>query len=233
MKEMLASLTNIKKNELVMFILVFLVAIVGMVLSYTNKQFYEHVYVTEDGWIEYLTFLALLLGSILCWHRANILKPFRGKFFAFCLTMMGFLFLFGALEEISYAQRLIGFETPEWFKIHNTQGEFNFHNLKFGDFKVNRYIFGTFLGILVVLYFLVMPFLYVKLEKVKNLVDKFAIPVPKLFHIAAYILLAIIVKFIDSSRKGEILEFGGCWIFLLMCFGPLNRQLFSRKSFER
>lgn len=230
---MLDSLTNIKKNEFVMFVLVFIISIIGMILSYTNKHYYEHVYITEDGWIEYLTFLPLLLGTILCWHRANILKPFRGKFFQFCLITMGFIFLFGALEEISYGQRIIGFETPLWFQKYNTQGEFNFHNLRFGGFKVNRYIFGTFLGICVVLYFLVMPFLYIRGGKIKNLVDKFALPVPKLFHIVAYLCLALIVKFIDSGRKGEILEFGGCWIFLLMCFGPLNRQLFSRKSFER
>lgn len=233
MKEMLASLTNLKKNELIMFILVFIVAIIGAILSHTNLHFYEHVYITEDGWIEYFTFIPLLLGTILCWYRANILKPFRGKFFSYCLIMIGCVFLFGALEEISYGQRIIGFETPDWFKKYNTQGEFNFHNLKFGEFKVNRYIFGTFLGILVVLYFLVMPFLYIQKRRVKALVDKFALPVPKLFHIVAYLFLALIVKFIDSGRKGEILEFGGCWIFLLMCFGPLNREIFSRRSFER
>lgn len=230
---MLQSLYNLKKNELVVFGLVFVLVLLGVYFSRTDLAFYEGVYAREDGFIEWMTVLPLLLAAVLCFHRANILKPFRGAFFSFCLVMMGFVFIFGALEEVSYAQRLIGFQTPEWFLKYNTQGEFNFHNLRFGGFKVNRYIFGTFLGILVVFYFLIMPFLYVKEGKIKRLVDKFAVPVPKLFHIAAYLLLAVCVKFIDSPKKGEILEFGGCWIFLLMSFNPLNRQLFSRKSLER
>ena len=38
---------------------------------------------------------------------------------------------------------------------------------------------------------------------------------------------------ITSGKKGEILEFGGCWIFLMMVLEPYNRDIFSRKSFER
>ncbi|MBT5093540.1 MAG: hypothetical protein HOM21_04825, partial [Halobacteriovoraceae bacterium] len=52
-------------------------------------------------------------------------------------------------------------------------------------------------------------------------------------HILAYLLLALLVNFIEGGKKGEILELGGCWIFMLMFFEPFNREIFSRKSFVR
>ena len=141
------------------------------------------------------------------------------------------------LEEISYGQRiwesLFDFEVPMFFKVFNTQGEMNLHNLKFGETKINKVIFGTFLGICIVFYFLVLPVLYKKIEKVKVLVNTIALPLPRFYHIVAYLLLALLSEFIAGGKKGEILEFGGCWIFLLMCFEPRNREIFSRQCLER
>ncbi len=230
---MLKSLWNLKKIEYLFFSLLFLIVGFGVYYSHTDRVFYEGVYVREDGPIEWLTFSALFLGAALCFYRASLLRPFRGGFFSFCLLMFGLLFLFGALEEISYGQRIIGFKSPDFFLKYNSQGEFNIHNLKFAGKSFNRIIFGSFLGIVIVLYFLIMPFLYLKMEKVKKTVNKLALPVPKLFHILAYLILAAAVEMIDSPKKGEILEFGGCWIFLLMNFYPFNGDIFSRKTLER
>lgn len=36
--------------------------------------------------------------------------------------------LFFAVEEISWGQRIIGFETPDFLALSNTQEEFNIHN---------------------------------------------------------------------------------------------------------
>jgi len=41
----------------------------------------------------------------------------------------GLLLILGALEEISWGQRLLGFETPLWLKGANYQEEANLHNL--------------------------------------------------------------------------------------------------------
>ena len=230
---MLESLWNLKKLEYFFFAILGTFVLFGVYFSNTDLVYYEGTFVREDGLIEWLTVIALIVWVGLNFYRANILKPFRGSLFTACLIFFGCVFLFGALEEISYGQRIIGFKTPEFFMKYNSQGEFNFHNLKFGGKSVNRIIFGTLLGIGVVFYFIVMPFLYVKKEKIKKLINKYAIPVPKLFHIVAYLALALAVKFIDSPKKGEILEFGGCWIFLLMNFHPMNMEIFCRKTLER
>jgi hypothetical protein len=80
---------------------------------------------------------------------------------------------------------------------------------------------------------LILPTLYKKQERVKEFIDSIAFPLPRGYHIVAYLCLAVIAEFIAGGKKGEILEFGGTWIVLLMIFEPFNREIFSRRSFER
>lgn len=219
--------------ERLMFALVLIASIAGAVISHQNLGWYEGVYVKEDGFIEWMTVLGLFTGAVACFYRISILKPFRGRLFLSCLFILGCLFLFGIGEEISWGQRIFDVKSSEFFLKNNSQGETNFHNLVVGGKKINKIIFGTLLGILIGIYFLILPFLYRKVEKVKKLIDSMAIPLPKYFHIAAYLLLVVITEFIAGGKKGEILEFGGVWIFALMTIRPFNREIFSRKSFER
>lgn len=219
--------------ERLAYLFVFIFCIVGIVVSHQDLSYYEGVLAREDGFIEWMTVVPLLIGVGLCVYRASILAPFRPWTFRLALYLMAFVFLFGALEEISYGQRLIGFKTPEFFMQYNTQMEFNFHNLRFGNFKVNRYIFGTFLGIFSAIYFLVLPVLYQKVEKVKTLVDSWAVPLPRVVHIICFALVAVCSKLILGGKGGEVREFGLCWVFVLMCFAPYNRQIFSRTIIEK
>jgi hypothetical protein len=226
-------LKDIKASEKFFFCIVFGLVIIGIITSHVDLKAYEGSFAREDGFIEWLTVLALLTGSFLCFYRSKILSPFRGRAFRVGLIYMGLLFLFGVGEEISWGQRLIGFKSPEFFMTYNTQMETNFHNLKFGDTKINKLVFGTILGIIIGFYFLILPTLYRKFEKVQRFVDRFALPLPKWFHVIMYLILAGLCELVNGGKKGELLEFGGCWIFLLMMFSPYNRAAFSRKSIDR
>lgn len=195
------------------------------------------MYVREDGPLEWLTVVALLVGSIMNIYRARILAPFRNKRFVLGLYFLAVVFFFGLGEEISWGQRIwesmFDFKVPSFFMQYNSQGEMNLHNLRFGGVKINKLIFGTFLGIGIVFYFLILPVLYRKKASVKEFIDSIAFPLPRGYHIVAYVSLAVIAEFIAGGKKGEILEFGGTWIVLLMIFEPYNREIFSRRSFER
>ena len=219
--------------ERVMYVFVLVISLIGVFSSNIDLLWYEGFFVKEDGIVEWLTALGLLVGAIACFHRAKILSPFRGTLFVACTIFLGFLFLFGLGEEISWGQRIFDIKSSAFFLQNNSQGETNLHNLVVGGTKLNKLIFGTILGILIGIYFLILPFLYRKVEKIKNLIDKMAIPLPKYFHIIAYLILVGLTEFIAGGKKGEILEFGGVWIFVLMLFAPYNREIFSRKSFER
>jgi hypothetical protein len=76
----------------------------------------------EDGLIESLgaiCFLACAVAFLAC---------FGVRHSVFYL-LFGLLFLFTFFEEISWGQRIIGFETPLFFQQYNMQHELNIHNL--------------------------------------------------------------------------------------------------------
>jgi len=84
----------------------------------------------EDGPVEYGGALAWLVASVVCvvaWVRARRRGRARGIPW---LLLLGFLFFFAGGEEVSWGQRLMGFETPEAVGGQNVQGEFNLHNLE-------------------------------------------------------------------------------------------------------
>lgn len=212
---------------------IFILVVYGVYLSRTNLSFYEGIYTREDGFIEWLTVLALFSSSVMCFYRAYILAPFRNRLFTIVLILMGFVFLFGVGEEISWGQRIFNIKSPHYFIVNNSQHEFNLHNLVLAGVKINKLIFGLLLGIFVALYIMLFPFLYRKYPVIKKWTNLLAIPVPKWSHTAFYIGLFLLTEMIAGGKKGEILEFGGCWIIFLMAFNPLNREIFSRRSFSR
>lgn len=227
-----------KLSEKIVYGFVFFFALLGVYFANTDLSYYEGVYAREDGFIEWLTVCALLSGAFLAFYRAALLKVFRGSWFSFCLVVLGCIFIFGAGEEISWGQRIFNIQSSDFFMAHNSQGETNLHNLVVGGKKINKIIFGTFLGIFVGLYFLVLPFVYKKVEKVRKVIDGCAIPVPKYIHIVFVLLMVGIVELIalasdGHGKKGEIMEFGLCWIFVLLFFAPYNRVIYSRKVLDR
>lgn len=90
----------------------------------------------EDGLFEDLTavcfFGAAALFAAAYWRSrgaGNDFFVFRTKRNVFFL-LLALLFLFGGGEEISWGQRIFGWETPATFQQANIQRETNIHNLK-------------------------------------------------------------------------------------------------------
>lgn len=87
----------------------------------------------EDGVFETLTVVALI-GAASClavavrrFDREPLLPPIpTGARLIFGLLVAAFVVLAG--EELSWGQRLFGWQTPAGFPAGNTQGEFNVHN---------------------------------------------------------------------------------------------------------
>jgi hypothetical protein len=199
----------------------------GWYFAATNLSYFEGTFAREDGLVEWMTVFFLVLGCGLSIFRIMTLKKSKPLSFILFTSILAGLFLFGAGEEVSWGQRIFGWGSPEFFINHNSQQETNLHNLIIGSFKVNRYLFGTALGIAVALYFLVLPRLYDRFEAVRRWVQFFALPLPQWHHILSYILLFFIVSQNPSPKRGELLEFGGCAIFFLMTLFPKNKETFK------
>ena len=82
--------------------------------------------VKEDSWVENFTAIWLFLAGILL-----IATAFRERrVLPLCIYILtGVAFFFAAGEEISWGQRIFGFDTPDSFMDLNRQHEFNIHNI--------------------------------------------------------------------------------------------------------
>lgn len=103
----------------------------------------------EDGPVEWpSTFL--LLGASGLFGLAAARRARGGDRFGTGLAMLLALLMFViAMEEISWMQRVVGFETPEELARVNWQGEFNFHNVQ-TDLTENLFYVGA-AGLLILL----------------------------------------------------------------------------------
>ena len=121
-------------------------------------------------------------------------------------------------------------QSPEFFLRHNTQGEINIHNLILGNLKVNRLIFGTIKGIVVAIYFLIIPIIYERLIWAQNMLDSCAIPIPDFSLISFYLLMATVIWALPGGKTGELLEFVGGWVFFMLVLEPKNKKVFLVSS---
>jgi hypothetical protein len=221
-------LKNVSLVEKLVLGFVAIGTVTGFALSYINHDLFKQYFIVEDGFTEWMTVLALLVGMVVCFRRVWMLRGQRPFSFLLMTTLLGLFFMFGAGEEISWGQRLFDMESSEFFQEHNAQGEMNLHNLVVGDTKINKLIFGKGLAIMLFLYLAVLIPLYRRKPAVQRFMDRLAIPIATNYQIVAYILVLLVVQVLmASSRKGEMLEFAGSFVFLLNVVFPYNRSLFQ------
>jgi hypothetical protein len=97
------------------------------ILHVDTKLFWR--FLKEDGRLEYLQALSYLLAVLAAggagWHAKRLGQKFISSFyFLFAIAL-----LLVSMEEISWGQRIIGFNTPELISDLNEQDEFSFHNI--------------------------------------------------------------------------------------------------------
>ncbi len=205
-------------------------------LSQVNPDAFRYQFVAEDGLIESVTALSLFAVMLISGRRLIHLRKHRAALF---LGMTGFLALaglFGAGEEISWGQRIFGWQTPEYFLENNKQEETGLHNLVVEvdgkKVNLNKVIFGTGLALALIVYLFIMTPLYRRQYANQGpfvrLIDQFAIPMPRNVHIIGYlVVIATVELLIDSSKRGEMTEFAGAIVFLLNVAFPYNSRIFE------
>lgn len=85
--------------------------------------------IIEDGFVEYLQTVSYFLSSAISFVAvAKLHKSVYRNVFSI-LLIFAFSTLFIGFEEISWGQRILCFETPEFIAGSNTQKELTIHNL--------------------------------------------------------------------------------------------------------
>ncbi|TDI54325.1 MAG: hypothetical protein E2O93_09255, partial [Alphaproteobacteria bacterium] len=144
---------------------VFVLGLYGLILYLHYMQPVAYFYVTaEDYWAEWGTFVAwFLCFALLVWAMAGQ-KRLRNP--GLILLAIGSLLI--ALEEISWGQRILGFQTPEFLASSNKQGEATLHNLS--NFQPERTI-----GYLLILWSVVPILLRPRMTKLFGWLDRLGV----------------------------------------------------------
>ncbi len=214
--------------ELLTLLLVLVMLSIGYLTFFTNRERFLE-YVAEDHAIEWGTVLGLMLGFVVSISRFFRLIGKRSWWFLLVtLLLASFLFIVAG-EEISWGQRLLGIQSSEYFKENNAQGETNLHNMMVGGVKVNRIItIVLFIGMTV--YLVVFPILYKKSQWWNGFLNRSAVPVPRVYQIIAFALMAAAAQLIPDGKNAELLECGAALIFFLVILFPVNKEIFERRS---
>ncbi len=146
----------------------------------------------EDGLYEGLAAIACGLTALFLVYKAFSLGR-SDKLLLFWTLSLALSLLFIGGEEISWGQRLIGFETPQIIRENNFQEEFNLHNSTLIQSSNNA--LSVMLTQLLVAYLLIFPLVVHAFPTVRSITDYIRIPVPPL----AVALVAITAKLISTQ----------------------------------
>lgn len=206
--------------ERIFFVLLGLGLALGLGTSFMVPELYVDVLSAEDGPFEYATALFLLIGAVVCAARA--LRGGKGRVFALVSGFGALILLFGAGEEISWGQRIFGWDSGEFWQENNAQAETNLHNLMVGDVKINKLIFGVGLTIAFLIFFAVLPILHAKVRAVAAWADGWGVPVPHARHGVAFLVALAVMSAVPTGRSAELGEFALGLLLALVVLRPAN-----------
>ncbi len=147
---------NYQKIKLmVFFIPIVIISIILSIKIFLSPTYLPYVsFISEDGPVEYLTFIVFIITFIVSILVANSLRKLKKRLASISFFVIAFVFIFVAIEEISWGQRIFGFEASGIFS-ESTQGEVNIHDLKsFEYFEDPSFIFVGLVGGLLWILFL-------------------------------------------------------------------------------
>jgi hypothetical protein len=201
---------------------------VGYILFYTNLHSFE-LYVQEDGVVEWLTVLGLLLGCFVSLNRFFSLRKYKSTWFLVVTLGLALLLFFAAGEEISWGQRILGIKSSEFFLEKNAQGETNLHNLVVDGVKLNKLIFSIGLVAALGIYLLIVPILHHKNVPAQRWLDNSGVPVAQLYQVISILALFLITELLRHGKRAELLEAGIALLFFLIIRYPKNSGALGKK----
>ncbi len=211
-------------SEPIFYAILVLGLALGLITSFAAPDLYVGTLAAEDGPFEWATAAFLFLGAVICAMRVRL--PRKTRLFAVISALGALVLFFGAGEEISWGQRVFGWDSGEFWVENNDQAETNLHNLVVGDVKINKLLFGVTLTLAFLLYFAVLPILHHRSDAVAGWAGRWGVPVPRAGHGAAFIAALLVMTLIPTSRSAELGEFAIGLLLALVVLHPANREVF-------
>jgi len=207
------------RTSLTLLLLSILLALAYLIMdSYILEPSVASFISREDGFIEQLTALLFLICSFqaaLLFFRTESLNR---KVFP-TIFVIGFFLCFG--EEISWGQRIFGWETSEAMRSINVQAETNIHNIS-GYFADHLFIAGTFL------YGGVLPFIAKNSSVIRNFCFRIGLPVASLYLATVFCIASLIHEWTiyrviqtGTLRAAELRELLSAFCFTVLMWESL------------
>jgi len=189
-------------------------------------MYYPNVYIIstyEDlygEWAQTYGFFTTFVFSTLI----SLRKDHPQRWFFVLLAVASF-YVF--MEEISWGQRIIGFDTPDFFHKNSYQDEANIHNLLTGPVDSwSKELLTYFIAMGLIAYGVIFPIaLQVKFKPALWLVQRRIAAAPPLSLIPAFVFAAILEIEPFSFNEAEVAELLVAWA---LAFTALDSWLQSR-----
>jgi hypothetical protein len=239
------SLTDKKTKNYTLYIGIIVVMVLGFTTVLLPKETFLNL-VKEDGPFEnagaFLFLLTSVLFFVLFFRKDKFYKSEDREYFStysrrIFFLLLGLLFFVLLGEEISWGQRILGFETPKGIEERNIQDEFNFHNLDFFHLRNEERVRKTGIKamftakkifVYVFLTYLFLIPLGVRFSEIfKNLTRRFYLPVPLIELGILFIINILLFKAFKPFSDGttgmlrglaEVEEFNFALILFMLPF---------------
>ncbi len=163
----------------------------------------KHAYyllVQEDGVLEWATVVLMLPATWLCLQGARRMRADGARLPWFFAGLMAFCVFFAG-EEISWGQRLMAYQPPEYFLENNSQQELNVHNL-FKKYVRTKYLLMGILG----LYGVLLPLLSHFVAPIRALTERLGVIVPPVLLVPGFAATGLLIYDYPWKYTGEVAE---------------------------
>jgi hypothetical protein len=176
----------------------------------------------EDGIVEWMQFLCFsaIAGLLGFAFFERVKHARRGVLELLALGGLSLLCALAALEEISWFQRILNVQSPEFFLQNNRQAETNIHNLAVGDGSLHKNVLLKLIFIAGITHNLILPLVARRKPGVQRWVESIGLYLPPLSASVPYlVLVALSHLLIEHPRKGELGETFGAVHYMATVFG--------------
>ena len=206
---------------------------IGVISSYISPETYYWLY-AEDKLAEWIDFYSFLIaGLFFIWRFFHIYQNKNAhKVSKYSLLLCGILLIFFAGEEISWGQRIIGFESSTFFKQYHCHQYTNFHCLYLGGFlgigNTGDW-FNVSMNFISILYLIILPIVLKYSQKAENFINCTYLPTPKTNHSVVFTFLFILtcISKITIWDNSEPLQVIATFIFCLVTINPKNKHIYK------
>ncbi|MDZ7711130.1 MAG: hypothetical protein U5K36_14590 [Roseovarius sp.] len=201
-----------------------------IVFHIIQTDYFHTVYAVEDGPAEWATAVLLFVSFTVLARQAARFVGAGNRRAMVTMALGALLFFFASGEEISWGQRIFGWAAPEIITDNSHRAETNLHNLKFGEVKLVKVLFGNVLTVILLGWLVGLTLLYARSARIAAWADRWAIPVAGYRHAVLVIAASVVIALVDLQRKWEVYEFIFALTALSIFLYPQNAHVFARKG---